>query len=250
MVSQPKPPRCLPGPPGIRNQRIALHQQRIFGFQLLARGIVRVAVIDADGARHAVLAPLRAPAAAQGPHMGEEEFPVPGIDAVHQRHAKVCMMACDHRIRNRIDQRLEHRIDDRHRKGHPPAHRCGPRRRHHAARRHDGLQIPERAVIDRVIGRRGQAFERHLRAGMARGDAGIVEAAHLFRDVGQIDGHLVAFDLDADLDRNGRADTHAIIVHEGLRFVDSVGNGARAGACGFLDWSMMAAIAPNTCARP
>ena len=65
---------------------------------------------------------------------------------------------------------------------------------------------------------------------MAGGDAGIVEAAHLLRHVGQVDGHLVAFDLNADLDGNRRADIHAVIVHEGLRFIDAVGNGERARA--------------------
>ena len=66
---------------------------------------------------------------------------------------------------------------------------------------------------------------------MARGDAGIVKSAHLLRHVGEIDGHFVAFDLNPNLDRNGRADIHAVIVHEGLGFVNAVGNGQRSRAC-------------------
>ena len=137
-------------------------------------------------------------------------------------------MAGDDAIRNHRSERLEHRIDDGHRIGHPPAHRRRPHRADDAPGRHDGLEAAERAVIDRIVGRRGEALIRHLRAGIAGGDAGIVEAAHLARDLGEIDRHLVALDGDTHFDRHLLADVDAVVVHIGLRLIDPVRNRARA----------------------
>ena len=140
------------------------------------------------------------------------------------------MVAGDDAIRDRRRQRLEHRVDDRHRIGHPPAHRRRARGAHDAAGRHDHLEAAERAVVDRIVGRRGQALVGDLRAGVAGGDAGIVEAAHLLRHVGEVDRHLVALHHDAHLDRHRLADLDAVVVHVGLRLVDAVRDGARARA--------------------
>ena len=110
-------------------------------------------------------------------------------------------------------------------KHHPPAHRRRPRRADDAARRDDDLEAAERAVVDRIVGRRGDALVGDLGAGVAGGDGGVVEAAHLLRHVGQVDGHLVALDGDLDLDRDALADLDAVVVERGLRLVDAVGNG-------------------------
>jgi hypothetical protein len=224
----------LSWPAGIGNQRVAFDQQRIFVLKLLARRVVRVAVVQAHCARDAVLGQLRAPATAERSHVGQEELTVAWIDAMHQRDAKIGMMPGDHLFRNRRCQRLEHGVDHRHRKRHPPAHRCGPCRADHAPGRDDRLKIAERAVIDRIIGGRGDALERHLRAAVSGRDAGIVEAAHLFRDVGEIDRHLIADLCHLHLDRNRGADGNAVIIHEGFRFIDAVRNRTRARACGAL----------------
>ena len=60
------------------------------------------------------------------------------------------------------------------------------------------------------------------------GRAGIVEAADLLGDFGQIDRHAVALDLDLDADRNRRADRNAVVIHEGLGLIDAVRHGAHA----------------------
>src|SRR4051794_1653904 len=52
------------GAAGILTQRVALDDQRVFRLHLLARAVVRIAVIDRDGGAHAVFAVLGAPAAA------------------------------------------------------------------------------------------------------------------------------------------------------------------------------------------
>src|SRR5262249_61305764 len=90
-----------------------------------------------------------------------------------------------------------------------------------------GLETAERPVVDWIIRRRGDALVGDLRAGVSGGNAGIVEAPHLFRHVAQIDGHLVALDYDLDPDRHLSADVDAIVVHERFRLVDAVRDGAR-----------------------
>ena len=72
------------------------------------------------------------------------------------------------------------------------------------------------------VERRGQALERHLAARAARRDAGIVEALHLRRHLGEIDRHAVARDRDLDADRHALADVDAVVVHEGFRLIDAV----------------------------
>src|SRR5439155_6015992 len=71
---------------------------------------------------------------------------------------------------------------------------------------------------------------RDLRAGVAGGDAGIVEAAHLFRYLAQVDRHLVALDYDTHADRHFPADVDAVFVHVGFCLVDTGGDCARAHA--------------------
>ena len=192
-----EPAAMAAGAAGIRHQRIALHHDRKLDLGLLVRAVVGVAVVDADRAGDAVLGHLGAPAAAERPEAADEELGCPGVDAVERRRQEVGVMAGDHAAGNRRRQRLEDRVDDGHRIGHPPAHRRRPHRADHAARRHDDLEAAERAVVDRIVRRRGEALVGDLRAGVAGGDAGIVEAAHLLRDLGQVDGHLVALDDDA-----------------------------------------------------
>ena len=165
-----------------------------------------------------------------GPKLARKNSEVLVLMPCSRRDHQIGVMAGDDAIRNHRRQRLEHRVDDGHRIGHPPAHRRRPHRADDAAGRHDGLEAAERAVVDRIIGRRGQALVGHLRAGVAGGDAGIVEAAHLARDVGEIDRHLVALDDDAHLDRHLLADVDAVVVHVGLRLIDAVRDRARARA--------------------
>ena len=55
------------GAAGIRTQRIALDQQRIFRLDLLGRAVVGVAVVHRDGRVAAVAVVLGAPAAADQP---------------------------------------------------------------------------------------------------------------------------------------------------------------------------------------
>ena len=114
-------------------------------------------------------------------------------------------------------------------KRHPQAHRRRPHRADDAARRHDRLEAAERAVIDRIVGRRGQALVGDLRAGMAGGDAGIEEAADLARDVGEIDRHLLALDGRRAPGSGSCLPTSiAVVVHVGFGLVDAVGDRARA----------------------
>ena len=65
---------------------------------------------------------------------------------------------------------------------------------------------------------------------MAGGFAGIIESAHLFGDLGQIDRHLLARNRDFHLDGDWLADVDAVVVHIGCGFIDPVGNVPRAGA--------------------
>ncbi len=134
------------------------------------------------------------------------------------------------RSRDRRLQRLEDGVDDGHREAHPQPHRRRPRRADDAARRDDDLEAAERAVVDRIVGRRGDALVGDLGAAIAGGDRGVVEAAHLLRHVGQVDGHLLALDRDLDLDRDALADVDAVVVEPRLRLVDAVRDGLGAGA--------------------
>ena len=182
------------GAAGIRHQRVALDHDRKLELGLLVRAVVGVAVVDADRAGDAVLGPLRAPAAAERAEAADEELVGAIVDAVERRRQQVGVVAGDDAVRDRRRQRLEDRVHDGHRIGHPPAHRRRPHRADDAAGRHDGLEAAERAVVDRIVGRRGQALVGDLRAGVAGGDAGIVEAAHLLRHLAEVDRHLVALD--------------------------------------------------------
>ena len=59
-----EPAAVAPGAAGVRAQRIALDQQRIFRLDLLRRAVVGVAVIERDGGVAAVAVVLGTPAAA------------------------------------------------------------------------------------------------------------------------------------------------------------------------------------------
>ena len=174
---------------------------------------------------------LGAPAAAERAEAADEELATSAVLMPwNDDGQQIGVVAGDDAVRDRRRQRLEDRVDDGHRIGHPPAHRRRPHRADHAAGRHDGLEAAERAVVDRIVGRRGEALVGDLRAGVAGGDAGIVEAAHLLRDLGQVDRHLVALDDDAHADRHRLADVDAVVVHVGFGLVDAVRDGARARA--------------------
>jgi hypothetical protein len=78
-------------------------------------------------------------------------------------------------------------------------------------RRENNFQRPKRSLVDRQQQRRGDAFKNHLGSGASRGGAGIIEARHLRADAAQVDGHLIAAHLDADLDRNMFAEIDAVV---------------------------------------
>src|SRR5579862_10018860 len=130
-----------PGAAGIWNELVALDHDRELDFGLFARTVMRIAVVDAYGGGDTVLVALRAPAAAQRPEIGEEEFRGFGVDAVQRGDQQIGMMPGDDTVWNNRRQRLEHRIDDGHRVGHPPAHRRWPDRADDAARRNDCFQV-------------------------------------------------------------------------------------------------------------
>src|SRR6185312_3021928 len=48
--------------------------------------------------------------------------------------------------------------------------------------------------------------------------------SHLRADTAQVDDHLIAPHLDANFDGHVLADVHAVVVHEGFRFVNAIGN--------------------------
>ncbi len=148
------------GPAGIRTQRITLDQHRIFGFNLLARAVMGVAVIDGDRGIDAVAVVLGAPAAADQPAEINVEAVVARPAAVDAAEHEISMMAGNDAIRNGRRQRLEDSVDDRHRKRHPHPHRRRLLRADHASRRQHDVERAELPVIDRQIERRCQALER------------------------------------------------------------------------------------------
>ena len=137
---------------------------------------------------------------------------------------QIGMVARNGAVRNGRGQRLEDGVDHRHGEGHPHAHGVGPLGADDGAHGHDHLQRPEAAVIDRVVGGRGQAFVGHLRAGNAGGEARVVETLDLAAHVGEVDLHLVALDGHLHADRDALAHLQAVVVHEGLGLVHTVGN--------------------------
>src|SRR5436189_95522 len=83
-------------------------------------------------------------------------------------------------------------------------------RAHHRSEREDDFQRTKAALVDRVVGRRGEALVGDLCARVARGGTGVEEAAYLRADLREIDGHLVALLHDAHLDRHAPAELHAV----------------------------------------
>src|SRR6185436_18845788 len=77
---------------GVLAQREALDEDRILRFELLAGAVVRVAVVRADHAAHAVAGVPRAPAAAGRAAGGDVEAAVAGRDAMDQREDEVGMV--------------------------------------------------------------------------------------------------------------------------------------------------------------
>ena len=98
-ISAPRPPRWRPAPRAVLAQRILLDEHRILGFELLGRAVVRVAVVDADGRRHAILVRFRAPAAAERADADDEQLAVGRDDAVDVGEHEIGMVAGDRRGR-------------------------------------------------------------------------------------------------------------------------------------------------------
>ena len=71
-----QPAAVPPGAAAVLAQRVSLDQHGILRLQLLGRAVVGVAVVDADGGRHAVLGRLGAPAAAQRTDADDVELAV------------------------------------------------------------------------------------------------------------------------------------------------------------------------------
>ena len=69
-VSTPRPAAVAAGSAGVADQRQALDHHREFSLELLARAVMGVAVIDADGGRDPIFAALGAPAAAERAEAG------------------------------------------------------------------------------------------------------------------------------------------------------------------------------------
>src|SRR5262249_12147630 len=214
----------------VRPQRVALDQQRIFGLDLLGGTVVSVAVVHGDGRVAAVAVVLGAPAAADQPAEIDVETVVLRAAAIDAADDEIGVVTGDDALGDRRGERLEDGVDDGHGIGHPHAHRGGLERAHYAPRRQHDFERAELAVVDGKIERRGQALERHLAAGAARGLAGIVEAGDLLCDIGEIDLHAVARVLHALADRPPLAELDAVVVHERLGFIDAIGNLAPARA--------------------
>ena len=221
-----EPAAIAAGAAGVRPQAIALHQQRILGLDLFGGAVVGVAVIHRDHGVAAVAVVLGAPAATDETAEIDIEAVVLRPPSVDAADAEIGVMAGDHLFRQRRGERLEDRIDDRHRIGHPHSHRRGLHRADHAARRQHDIECAELPLVDRQVERRGQALERHLRAGIARGDAGVVETRDLFRHAGEVDRHAVAGYGDLHADRHALADVDAVVVHERFGLIDAIGHGA------------------------
>ena len=217
-----------PRPAGIGDQGVALDDDGVVDLHQLGRAVMGVAVIEADRRRHAVLVVLGPPAASGRPDRADEQRVLARVDAVHPPHHQIGVMAGRDAFGDGGRQRLEHRVHDGHREGHPAPHRRRALGADDPPGRDDRLQRAEAPVVDRVVGRRGDALEGDLGAGIGGGDAGVVEPLDLARDVGEVDGHLLARNLDADDDRDLLADIDPVVVHEGLGLVDAVGD--RAGA--------------------
>ena len=71
-----------PGTAGIRNEGVALHDDRKLELGLLVRTVVGITVIDANGAGNAVLGHLCPPASAERAEAANEEFGRAVVDAV------------------------------------------------------------------------------------------------------------------------------------------------------------------------
>src|SRR3954452_18635362 len=102
-----------------------LEEEGILGFHLLAGTVVRIAVVHAYRARHAVLGLLRAPATTERASRHDEEAPILRRHAVDQAYTEVRVMRGNGPVGDRALHGLEYRVDDGHRVGHPPAHRRG-----------------------------------------------------------------------------------------------------------------------------
>ena len=128
-------------------------------------------------------------------------------------------------IGHRGSESPEDGVNDRHGYRHPESERRRAHRTHHPARRVYDVQRAEAAVVDRIVGRRGEALVGDLAGAIAGGGAGIVETAHLLRNVRQVDRHPVFPDRYLDPDRDALADIDAVVVHVGLGLVNALGHG-------------------------
>src|SRR5262249_20784197 len=90
-----EPAAEAPGAAGIRPQRVALDQERIFRFDLLGRTVVSIAVIHGDGGVAAVAVVLGAPAAADQPAEIDVEAVVLGSAAIDAPDHEIGVMAGD-----------------------------------------------------------------------------------------------------------------------------------------------------------
>ena len=223
-----EPAALAPRPAGVLDQPVSLVDHGVLRFHQLDRAVMGVAVVDADRRAHPVLGLLGAPAAADRSRGSDDHALLVGHVAVELSDPEIGEMACGDPVGDRRCERSEDGVDHRHRYRHPQTKRCGADRAHDPARRVDHLQRAEAPVVDRVVGRRGQALIRDLGGAVACGRTGVVETAHLLRDVRQVDGHPVAGHRRLHPDRDALADVDPVIVHVGLCLVDAIGDGARA----------------------
>ena len=169
--SMPSPPRWRPAPAGIGDQGVALDDDGVVDLHQLGRAVMGVAVVEADRRRHPVLVVLGPPATAGGADGSDEQGVGTRVDAVHPPHHQVGVMAGRDAVGDRRRQRLEHRVHDGHREGHPAPHRRRALGADDPPGRNDRLKRAEAAVVDRVVGRRCDALEGDLGAGIGGGDA-------------------------------------------------------------------------------
>ena len=86
-------------------------------------------------------------------------------------------------------------------------------------------------MIDGLVEGTRDALERYFGRRSASGGPGVVVAPNLAAHLREVDGHLVAFDNHAHLDRDALAFRDTVVVHERLGLVRAVGDRrhARAG---------------------
>src|SRR6185437_12294815 len=227
MLDEAEPAAKAPGPAGIGPQRQPLIAVGIERLLQLHRNDARIAMRHGAERAGAVMGGASAPTA-MARIMAVEERAVGPAAGEADRGIGAEMRAGDALGQRRLE-RLDDGVDDGGEGRAVHSHRRGRLGADNLARRQHELQRTKRTLIGGLAGR-DEIHEGDARSGNAAAVIARIDAAlNLGRDVGIVDGHVVARDDDLDLDRNAHV-AHAVIVEEGFRAVDAVGNPGDAGA--------------------